>query len=91
MSPKNTNMPIKTIRCRNIRGSVWRNEVKRNGRAIAQYSVRIHKRFKNRDGNYQTTEYLFVDDLPRVCFVAQELFRFVSLTESKDAKEEVPA
>lgn len=90
MSEQNKDKPIKDFRCGNCQASVWRNEVEKNGQTVVRHSVRIQKRFRKDDGDYQDTNYYFRDDLPKLILVAQKAFEFISLAESKDAEETVP-
>ena len=91
MIEQNKDRPIKDFRAGNIQASVWRNEVNnKDGRTEVRYSVRIQKRFKNKEGEYENTNYLFQDDLPKIILVAQKSFEFITLRESKDAEETVP-
>jgi len=90
MTEQNKDKPIKDFRSGNIQASVWRNEVDKDGRIVVRYSVRIQKQFRKEGGDYQDTNYYFRDDLPKLILVAQKAFEYISLTESKDAKETVP-
>ena len=90
MTEQNKDKPIKDFRSGNIQASVWRNELKKESEIVVRYSVRIQKRFKNKEGEYENTNYFFQDDLPKLILVAQKAFEFISLTESKDAEETIP-
>lgn len=90
MTEQNKDKPIKDFRSGGIQASVWRNEVKKESEIVVRYSVRIQKRFKNKEGEYENTNYFFRDDLPKLILVAQKAFEFISLTESKDAEETIP-
>jgi hypothetical protein len=39
---------------------------------------------------YESTEYYFRDDLPKLILVAQKAFEFIAPKESKDAEESIP-
>jgi hypothetical protein len=90
MSQENSSKPVKDFRAGNIQASVWRNEVDKDGQTVVRHSVRIQKRFRNQEGEWENTEYLFPEDLPRLQLVAAKSFEFITLKESKDAQESVP-
>ena len=87
MSEQVKDKPIKDFKSGNIQASIWRNEVDKDGQTVIRHSVRIQKRFRNDDGDYQETNYYFRNDIPRLILVAQKAFEFIALSESKDAEE----
>lgn len=90
MPQQNNSKPIKDFRAGNIQGSVWRNELNKDGQTVIRHSVRIQKQYRKKDGDYETTEYYFCDDLPMLMLVARKAFEFIALKESKDAEESTP-
>ena len=82
--------PIKDFRAGNIQASIWRNEVQKDGQTVVRHSVRIQKQFRKDDGSYETTEYYFPDELPKLLVLAQRAYEYIVLTESKDVGESVP-
>ena len=90
MSQQNDSKPIKDFRSGGIQASVWRKEVDKDGQTVVRHSVRIQKQYRKEDGDYETTEYYFRDDLPKLVLVAQKAFEFIALAASKDAEETVP-
>jgi len=90
MTQENDSKPIKDFRSGGIQASVWRNETEKNGQVVVRHSVRIQKQFRNKNGDYENTEYYFRDDLPKLILVAQKAFEFITLKESKDADETIP-
>ena len=81
--------PIKSFKAGNIEASIWRNEVQQDGQTGIRHSTRIQKRYRKDDGSYESTDYWFPNDLPRLQLLAQKAFEYIVLTESKDA-EDVP-
>jgi hypothetical protein len=77
-----SNQPAHTIRLRNLRAAIWRNE----GDYGPRYNTRIVRFFKDPDGDgWRTTDSLGRDDL----LVAAELARlaFVWICETTQATE----
>jgi len=89
MAKQNTK-PIKHFRAGAIQASIWRKEVEKHGRTVAQFSVRVQKRFRKEDGNFENTDYLFPEDLPKLALLAEKAYEYIILSESKDAEDAVP-
>ncbi|MHB9071260.1 MAG: hypothetical protein ACYC54_12950 [Sedimentisphaerales bacterium] len=90
MSEQNSK-PIKSFKAGSIEASIWKQEVKKNGQTVIGHSVRIQKQFRNKDKNYEKTDYYFRDDLPKLILVAQKAFDFIALGTAADAEEETPS
>ena len=84
------NKPVKSFKAANIEASVWRREVEQNGQIVMRHSIRIQKQYRNKDGDYEKTDYYFRDDLPKLILVAQKAFDFIALKESADTDEDIP-
>lgn len=82
--------PVKEFRAGPVSASVWRNEVQRDGQIRIRYSVRIQKRFHKDDSTYETTEYYFPEDLPKLQLCAQRAFEYTTLKEHKDLQDDLP-
>ena len=84
--------PIKAFHAGTIRASIWRNEVEQDGRTVVRHSIRIDKDyFDAQRREWQRSECLFVNDLPRVRLVAEKAFEFITLREREPDAEIEPA
>lgn len=88
MSQQNAR-PDKNFRCMNVRASIWKNEVEKDGQTVVRHSVQIRKRFRKDDGSYEDSDHFFPDELPRLALIAKAAYAYITLTESAD--EETPA
>ena len=80
--------PYKTIRAGKISIALWQNEETRDGRSFTQHSARIQKRYRDKKtGDWQTTEYLYRQDLADLIICAQKAFETVSLTETDNGRQ----
>jgi hypothetical protein len=78
----------KTFRCGNVHASVWRNEVKKDGRTLVRHSIRLQKRIRRSDGSYDyVSGQFYPEELPRLVAVAQRAYEHITLIESKDAEQ----
>jgi hypothetical protein len=76
--------PEKTFRAGTVSASIWRKEVEQNGRKVVQHSIRIQKRYRDKEGKWQNTDYFFPNDLPRLQLVVEKAFEYVALSESDE-------
>ena len=80
--------PIKEFRAGSVRASIWQDQaVGENDETFNVFSVRVERRYKDSEGNWQsTTRFKRADlaDLELVVFKARE---FISLNERDPAKE----
>jgi len=79
MSEQDKTKPIKDFRAGGVQASVWRNEVEKDGQTVVRHSVKIQKQYRNKDGDYEKTEFYFRDDLPKLILVAQKSFEYIAL------------
>ena len=66
--------PIKKLTSGALEASIWANEVKKDGKSLTFYSVRIDKNYKDKEGkwkkstNYNFNEILVVSHLAERCY-----------------------
>jgi hypothetical protein len=87
---KQNEKPIKDFRAGNCQASIWRQEIDQDGKVVVRHSVRIQKQYRNKEGNYENTEYFFKNDLPMLELIARKAFEFIALKESTSIEEEIP-
>lgn len=62
------------------------------GRTFTRYSVKVCKRFKGQDGQWQETDSYFPNDLPALRLVSERAYEFIGLKESEeDAAHSAPS
>ena len=79
--------------CVVISAAVWRNEIERDGRMIVRFSVRLKKRYYDRDTqSWQDANSFFPEDLPKVRLVVEQAYAYVTLRErDPEAEAACPA
>ena len=82
--------PIKEFRIGSMSAAIWRNETEQDGNIIVRHSVKIQKRFRKQDGEWENTDYYFPEDLPKLQLIVAKSFEFISLRESKSVDEQIP-
>lgn len=88
MKPQDSQQPVKEFRVGGISTSVWSNESEKDGRIVRRYSVRLKKRYRDRQsGEWKDSDYLFTDDLPRARLVLDKAYEYVALKESEEGSD----
>jgi len=68
--------PFRVIRCRGLEAAVWRDTRNKDGREIDVYSIKISKSYKDKNtGKWKNTDFLYLEDLPKVAALAKEVYR----------------
>ena len=80
--------PEKQFRAGAVRAAIWRNEVDQNGRTVVRHSVRLTKRYCDRDGQWKDSDTLFVNDLPRARLVLDKAFEYIVLKGDHDSQDD---
>lgn len=91
MSQANTqgNKPVKSFRAANIEASIWENKTQEGDREVTRYSIRIHKQYKDKKGDFSKTDYFFPNQLPLLSLVAAKAYEWVVLKTSTD-EDDIP-
>jgi len=77
--------PEKVFKIGVVRASVFRNNIVKAGQSISLPKVVIEVRYKDKAGNWQGTNSLSVNDLPKAILALQKAFEY--LMEHKDPKQ----
>ena len=71
------NRPEKKFSTGAISAAVWRNNGMQDGQATEFHSVTLQRSFKAKDGKWQTTQSLRLNDLPKAALVLQEAYKYL--------------
>lgn len=92
MNQQETKRPVKEFRAGTISAAIWEKAVTINGRSVPQHSIRIQKRYKDeRSGEWKTTTYFRLEDMPRLALVANKVFEYVTLREIDEVSGQAPS
>ena len=68
-----------------VTAAVWANEMNdRQGNKFSVYTVVFERSYKDRDGNWKSTNSLRVNDIPKVKLVAQEDYKYLVRKNNED-------
>ena len=75
------NQPVKKFAAGCLQAAVWKREIKQaDGEGTREaFSVSLDKRYKNKEGQWQSTNYLGTEDLPKARLLIDEAYRFLAL------------
>lgn len=70
--------PEKEFRAGQIKASLWENEKQNDkGETVKYYSVKIEKSYKDKAGQWQTSNSYFREDLPRLRIVIDKALDYI--------------
>ena len=79
------NVPEKKFSTGVITATVWQNQGKgRNGETASYRTVSLQRRYKDKNGVWQSANSLRVNDLPRASLVLQKAFEYLVIRETHD-------
>ena len=52
-------------------------------------TIKIEKSYKNKDGEYETTSNLFIDDIPKLINILQDIYSEYGITKTEPKEFEV--
>ena len=94
MSGENTgNQPEKKFSTGAISATVWKNTgtSKKTGEAVEFRSVTLQRRYTDKEGKWQTSSSLRINDLPKASLVLQKAYEYLVLkgqgTTSSESEE----
>ena len=78
------NVPEKKFSTGVITATVWSNQGKgRNGEAVSYRTVSLQRRYKDKNGVWQSANSFRVNDLPKASLVLQKAYEYVVLREQE--------
>ncbi|MBW2979875.1 hypothetical protein KY360_00480 [Candidatus Woesearchaeota archaeon] len=95
MDEKNTsastgNQPEKKFSTGALSATVWQNQgkSKATGEAVTFRTVTFQRRYKDKEGNWQSTSNLRLNDLPRASLVLQKAYEYLVLKDLNGSSSE---
>lgn len=86
------NVPEKRFSTGAIQATVWRNNTKsKTGDAVEFRTISFDRRYKDKEGNWQSTKTLRIADLPKAVVVLNKAFEYSVLKDTISISEEYTA
>ena len=87
------NQPEKKFSTGAISATVWKNNgtSKKTGESVEFKTVTLQRRYTDKEGNWQTSSYLRINDLPRASLVLRKAYEYLVLKgqDSSSGKSEI--
>jgi hypothetical protein len=81
---KEGNLPEKKFRAGAISATVWQNKGQsKNGDEVEYKTISIERNYKDKDDNWQSTNSLRVNDLPKATVVLQKAYEYLVFKEQE--------
>lgn len=80
------NQPEKKIRSGAISATVWNNEQDTPNGKVAYKTVSFERSYKDKNGQWQTTNKLRGNDIPRAVLVLNKAYEHISLGEDAESE-----
>ncbi len=75
--------PEKTFNQGSCSAAIFANEIKQNGKTAIIRNVAIQKSYKDKDGNWKSTNSYAVSDLPKLVLVATKAYDYLTLKKEE--------
>ena len=74
--------PVKKYKVGGVQAAIWENQAANpQGQQETFHSVTLERRYKDRDGNWKTSESFRAGDLPKAILLLSKAYEFVALKE----------
>lgn len=82
------NVPEKKFSTGVITATIWQNQGKsRNGEIVGYRTVSLQRRYKDKNGVWQSANSFRVNDLPKAALVLQKAYEYLVLREQETASD----
>ena len=80
------NMPEKKFSTGGLTATVWENQGKnKEGLDVSYRTVSFQRRYMDKNGDWQSTNTLRINDLPKASLVLQKAFEYLVMKEMQNA------
>ena len=69
--------PVKKFRAGQVSCALWENEVKVNGRTVRMLKATVERRYKDKDGNWKSSNSLGRNEIPLAIYCLSKAFETI--------------
>ncbi len=86
------NIPEKKFSTGAISATIWKNNgtSKKTGEPIEFRSITLQRRYTDKDGKWQTSSNMRINDLPKASLVLQKAYEYLVLRGAQSASQDTP-
>ena len=78
-------LPVAKFRAGQISSAVWRNEIQVKGKAITVLKATVQRRYKDKEGNWQSSGSLSRNEIPLAIYCLQKAFEKIIETQREES------
>ena len=78
-------MPVAKFRAGQVASAVWRNEIQVKGKAITVLKATVQRRYKDKDGSWQSSGSLSRNEIPLAIYCLQKAFEKIIETQHEES------
>lgn len=83
------NKPEEKFRAGAISATVWKNKGKnKSGRVTEFYTVKLERRYRDNNDQWQSTESLGINDIPKAVLVLNKAYEWIATKKRASAETE---
>lgn len=82
-----SNLPEKKFKAGAVAATVWKNKSEKDGSAFEYRTISFERRYKDNKGEWQSTNSLRVNDLPKAMLVINKAYEYLVLAEQESIEE----
>jgi hypothetical protein len=83
MEKNERNMPEKRFSTGGIIATVWKNTQAANGKEYEYKTVSLQRRYADKDGKWQSSSSMRLNDLPKAALVLEEAYKYLVLNSDR--------
>ena len=83
------NMPAMKFKAGAISATIWANKgTSKKGEEVAFQTVSLDRRYKDKEGNWQSSGSLRSSDIPKAMLVLQEAYKAITLNQNPSSEKD---
>ena len=79
--------PIAKFRAGQVSSALWENEIEVKGKTVTILKATVQRRYKDKDGNWQSSGSLSRNEIPLAVYCLQQAFQKIIETQSKRSND----
>ena len=85
------NIPEKKFSTGVISATIWKNNgtSKRTGESVEFRTITLQRRYTDKDGKWQTSSNMRINDLPKASLVLQKAYEYLVLRGAQSASQDI--
>jgi len=81
------NKPEQKFKVGGVTATIWKNGIEKDGQKKEIKNVSFERNYKDKEGNWQTTNSLNINDLPKAMVVLGKAYEYLVLRDLKEDEE----